>query len=463
MAEIKLYNTLSRKKETFKPIKDKKVGMYTCGPTVYWYQHIGNLRSYIFADILKRVLSFNNFKVKHVMNITDVGHLTSNADEGEDKMEMAAKKEGKKAGDIADYYWKIFREDFKKLNIIEPDIWSKATEHIKEQIELIKKLEKRGYTYKTNDGIYFDTSKLKDYGKLARLKKEGLEAGKRIKMRDKRNKTDFALWKFSPEAGERQQEWQSPWGLGFPGWHLECSTLAIKGLDTEALDIHTGGIDHIAIHHTNEIAQSEAATGKQFVKYWVHHNFLHVDGNKMSKSSGNIWTVEDIIKKGFDPLALRYLYLQAHYRQEMNFTWNSLEAAQIAYKRLIEEVAKLRNPKVGCAEFEENFLDAINDDLNMPKALGLVWELIKSDNPDGFKLESILKMDQVLGLDLEKAREKKKIIKIIVPDEVQRLIDERENLRKSESYTQADHLRNKIKKLGYNIKDSVKGVQIEKI
>lgn len=258
-------------------------------------------------------------------------------------------------------------------------------------------------------------------------------------------------------------EWDSPWGVGFPGWHIECSTMAIKGLDAETLDIHTGGIDHIAIHHTNEIAQAESATGKEFVKYWIHHNFLHVDGNKMSKSIGNIWTVEDVVKKGFDPMALRYLYLQTHYRQEMNFTWDSLEAAQIAYKRLIEEVAKLKNPKIGCAEYEEKFLEAINDDLNISKALSIVWELIKSDYPDSAKAESLFSMNRVLGLDLEKAREKKKQIKIVVPAEIQRLIEQRARLKKQGSYIQADHIRNKIKKLGYNIKDTKKGAQIEKI
>ncbi|MDO8583240.1 MAG: class I tRNA ligase family protein, partial [bacterium] len=246
-------------------------------------------------------------------------------------------------------------------------------------------------------------------------------------------------------------------------WHIECSTMAIKGLDTETLDIHTGGIDHISIHHTNEIAQSEAATGKEFVKYWVHHNFLHVDDQKMSKSTGNIFTVEDVVKKGFDPMALRYLYLQTHYRQEMNFTWSALEAAQVAYKRLIEEVSRLRNPKIGCAEYEEKFLNAINDDLNMSKALSILWELLKSDYPDSAKAESIFKMDQVLGLDLENAREKRKTVKIVVPAEVQRLIEERNRLRKLQSYTQADHVRNKIKKLGYNIKDTEKGIEVERI
>ncbi|MEK6897982.1 MAG: class I tRNA ligase family protein, partial [Nanoarchaeota archaeon] len=257
MSALKLYNTLTRKKETFKPINKNFVGIYSCGPTVYWYQHIGNLRTYIFSDILKRVLIYNNYKVKHVINVTDVGHLTSDADEGEDKMEKAAKKENKSAGEIADFYFNIFKKDFENLNIIQPNLWTKATDNIKEQIELIKKLEENGYTYKTSDGIYFNTAKFKNYGKLARLNVKGLKAGKRVDFGEKKNKTDFALWKFSSsQEGKRQQEWNSPWGVGFPGWHIECSAMSMKYLG-EHFDIHTGGQDHIQIHHTNEIAQSE--------------------------------------------------------------------------------------------------------------------------------------------------------------------------------------------------------------
>ena len=290
---LKLFNTLGRKKQTFKPI-GKEVGMYSCGPTVYLYQHIGNLRSYIFADILKRVLLYNEFKVKHVINITDVGHLTSDADEGEDKIEKAAAREGKKAEDIANYYFKIFEEDLNKLNIISPDVWCKATEHIKEQIELIKKLEKRGYTYKTSDGIYFNTSKFKNYGKLALLNSEGLEAGKRISVGEKKNKTDFALWKFSEKPGKRQQEWNSPWGIGFPGWHIECSAMSSKYLG-EQFDIHMGGEDHIPIHHTNEIAQSECAFGKKpWVNFWMHGAFLTSKGEKVSKSKGGLFTISEL-------------------------------------------------------------------------------------------------------------------------------------------------------------------------
>ena len=472
---MKLYNTLTRKVEEFKPINPPVVNMYTCGPTVYEYSHIGHMRRYVGDDILIRTLEFNNYRVKQVMNITDVGHLTSDSDTGEDKMEKGAKKFGMSVWDIAKKFEKQFFESSDLLNIARPTKVMRATDYIKEQIVFIKTLEKKGFTYKIDDGVYFDTSKFSNYTKFSGQNPEELKAGARVEMvAGKKNPTDFALWKFSnPQvrsqntpgvsSGKRQMEWESPWARGFPGWHIECSTMAIKGLDTETLDIHTGGIDHIPIHHTNEIAQSEAATGKQFVKYWVHHNFLHVDGQKMSKSIGNIWTVEDVVKKGFDPMSLRYLYLQTHYRAEMNFTWDSLEAAQIAYKRLIDQVAEFKNPKIGCAEYEEKFKDAINDDLNMAKALSVVWEVIKSDYPDSAKAESLYKMDQVLGLDLEKAREKKKQIKIVVPEQVKELIEERQQLRKRGSYTKADHLRNKIKKLGFNIRDTEKGVEVEKI
>jgi len=455
--DLKLYNTLTRKKEIFKPLKDKQVGIYTCGPTVYWYQHIGNLRSYIFPDILKRVLALNGFKIKHVMNITDVGQLTSNADEGEDKMEKAAAKEGKKAEDIANYYWQIFRDDFKKLNIAEPDIWTKATEYIKEQIELIKILEEKGYTYKTDDGIYFDTSKLKDYGKLAKLKKEGLEAGKRIEMRDKKNKTDFALWKFSPPAGgpvKRQQEWQSPWGLGFPGWHIECSAMSMKYLE-DSFDIHTGGIDHIPIHHTNEIAQSEAATGKKFVNFWMHGNFLNFKGEKISKSKGGLYTIAELEKKGFFPLAFRYFALTAHYRASLDFSLENLEAAQNAMENLKQIILELKNgSEIGAdpaivLQLEEKFLKAVNDDLNMPKALAILWEVARHKNlSDSQKRGLILKFDEILGLGL------KEIKASPIPAEVTALVKQRELLRKEKKWQEADKIRQELEKKGWIVKDN---------
>ncbi len=469
---LKIHNTLTRKIEEFKPINSPKVNIYSCGPTVYDYQHIGHMRRYAGDDILIRVLDFNNFRVKHVMNITDVGHLVSDADTGEDKMEKGAKKFGLSVWEIAKKFEKQFFASAKALNIKKPDLVMQATDYIKEQIVFIQALEEKGYTYQIDDGIYFDTSKFANYSKLSGQNLKDMKAGARVEMvKGKKHPSDFALWKFSPKDSKRAMEWESPFGIGFPGWHIECSTMAIKGLETETLDIHTGGIDHIAIHHANEIAQSEAATGKPFVKYWVHHNFLLVDGQKMSKSLGNIYTVEDIVKKGFEPLALRYLYLQTHYRQEANFTFEALESAQTALNRLREDIASWGKPKVarppasslagevgrGCAEFEERFLQAINNDLNMPEALSIVWELVKSDYPTSAKAESLFKMDQVLGLNLGQEQ------KLEVPEEIMKLVKEREELRKIQSYHLADQMRGRIKKLGYNVLDTEKGSLVKKL
>ena len=417
---LKLYNTLTRNVEVFNPIKKGEVRMYACGPTVYWYQTIGNLRRYIFEDILKRTLLYNKYKVKQVMNVTDVGHLTSDSDEGEDKMEKAAKKEGKKAEDIANHYWNVFKADFKKLNILEPEIWCKATEHIKEQIELVKKLEEKGFTYRTSDGIYFDTSKLSDYGKLAKLKVEDLEAGKRTEMRDKKNSTDFALWKFSETPGKRQQEWESPWGIGFPGWHIECSAMSMKYLG-ETFDIHTGGIDHIPVHHTNEIAQSEAATGKKFVNYWLHSAFLTFKGEKVSKSTGGLYTISELEEMGYKPLQYRYFVLGAHYRSPLDFSLENLDNAKNSYERLKNIVCELKDDKKTNETYIKAFEEAINEDLNTPKALAVLWELVRDEHADG-KVSVIKKMEEVFALDLFKKE------KLNVPAEVSKLADEREKL-----------------------------------
>ncbi|OGZ28398.1 MAG: cysteine--tRNA ligase, partial [Candidatus Nealsonbacteria bacterium RIFOXYC1_FULL_40_7] len=318
---IKLYNTLSKKKQVFRPLKDKEVRFYSCGPTVYNYAHIGNLRTYIFNDILKRVLRYNGLKVKHVMNLTDVGHLTSDADTGEDKLEKAAEREQKTAWQIAEFYTESFKKDLKKLNIEEPDIWAKATDHIEEQIKVIKILERKGFTYRIEDGIYFDSSKIKDYGKLEGKKKKNIMAGARVEMAEgKKNPQDFALWKFSPKDKKRQMEWNSPWGIGFPGWHTECVAMSKKHLGVP-FDIHTGGIDHIAVHHTNEIAQTEAAFEKDLAMLWLHGEFLDLKKEKMAKSEGNVILLGDIIRKGFDPLSFRYLCLTAHYRSKLTFSW----------------------------------------------------------------------------------------------------------------------------------------------
>ncbi len=443
---LKIYNTLTRKKETFKPIKDNSVGMYSCGPTVYWYQHIGNLRSYIFADILKRVLEYDGYKVKHVINITDVGHLTSDADEGEDKIEEEAKKEGKAAKEITSYYFSVFLEDFKKLNIIEPAIWTKATDNIKEQIELIERLEKKGYTYRTNDGIYFDTSKFKNYSKLGRLNIKYLQAGKRVSMGEKRNKTDFALWKFSEKPGLRQQEWQSPWGIGFPGWHIECSAMSMKYLG-EHFDIHTGGEDHIQVHHTNEIAQSEAATGKKFVNYWVHGAFLTTNGEKISKSKGGLYTVSELEQDGFNSMSYRYFVLTSNYRKPLEFSLENLQSAQNSLNRLKNIILGLEDDKKENKTYLKEFEKFINDDLDMPNALQVLWKLIRDQKAKG-KVETIKKMDSVFGLRLFEKEE------IDIPKKIKDLVKKRNEARKEKNWERADNIREEIKNLGYSVEDS---------
>jgi cysteinyl-tRNA synthetase len=459
---LKLFNTLTRKKEDFKPIKDKEVLMYSCGPTVYWFQHIGNLRTYIFSDLLKRVLAYEGFKVKHVMNVTDVGHLTSDADEGEDKIEKAAKKEGKRAEEIANYYWKVFREDFKKLNIIEPDIWCKATEHIKEQIELIKTLEKKGYTYETSDGIYFDTSKFKDYGKLALLKVEGLEAGKRIAVGEKRNKTDFALWKFSEKPGVRQQEWDpkkfgAGWKIGFPGWHIECSAMSSKYLGKQ-FDIHTGGEDHIPIHHTNEIAQSEAAFGKKpWVKFWLHGSFLTFKGEKVSKSKGGLYTVSELEEKRFKPLVYRYFCLTGHYRSQLEFSLENLESAKNSFNRLKNIVSELKDDGKTNKKYLDEFEGKIDNDLDIPGALSVMWNMLRDEDSIG-KYRTVTKMDEIFGLDLMKKEQSS------IPREVLEMIRRRESARKVGDFKTADEIREEIrKKYGIIVEDSKEGLKWKKV
>jgi cysteinyl-tRNA synthetase len=456
---LKLFNTLTRQKEIFKPIRKKLVGLYTCGPTVYNYAHIGNLRTYIFEDILKRVLLYNGYRVKHVMNITDVGHLVSDADTGEDKIEKAARETGRTPKEIAEFYTEAFKRNLKDLNIIEPNIWCKATDHIKEQIELIKKLEKNGFTYRIEDGIYFDTSKLKDYGKLIGGDLSSLKLKARIEpVEGKRNPTDFALWKFSPKDKKRLQEWPSPWGVGFPGWHIECAAMSIKYLGIP-FDIHCGGIDHIPIHHTNEIAEAEAAYGKKFVNYWIHGEFLLLDKEKMAKSAGEFITLDTLIKKGFKPIAFRYLCLTTHYRSQLNFSWQSLEAAQNALNHLYQIIGTYKKPTKVNSFYEKKFLEAINDDLDMPKAIAVVWDLIKSNLSPSVKLATLFKFDKVLGLKL---KENWKIYKKI-PKSVLKLVQKREIARKKQDFKKADQLRDKIKEKGYLIEDTPEGPLIKKI
>ena len=442
---LKLYNTLSREKEEFVPIEKGKVGIYTCGPTVYWFAHVGNFRAYVFADILKRVLVYNGFKVKHIINITDVGHLTSDADEGEDKMGKSAAKEGKSAKEISHFYFDAFRKDFLRLNLIEPEKWTWATEHIDEQIEMIRNLEKKGFVYITSDGVYFNTSKFEDYGKLSQKKIKELEGGKRIDLGEKKNKTDFALWKFSKPKDKRQQEWDSPWGIGFPGWHIECSAMAAKYLG-EHFDIHTGGEDHIPVHHENEIAQSTCAFGIKPVNYWMHGAFLNIKGGKMSKSLGNIETISDLEKRGVDPLAYRYFCFSASYRKPLTWSDEALESAVNSYRKLRNICLTLKDDGNVNKKYLERFKKRINDDLDMPGALAVLWELIRDERATG-KVETVRKMDKVFGLDLLK-RDKKSLTK--EEDEIAR---KRAKAKKEKNYSESDRLRDELQKYGHEVKD----------
>lgn len=468
---LRIYNSLSRQIEEFQPIHPPHVGMYTCGPTVYDFAHIGNFRTYTTADLLIRVLQYNGFDVKYIMNLTDVGHLTGDnlgdADTGEDRMEKSAKKEGKSAWEIAEFYADAFKKDYKELHLTAPERFAKATDHIKEQIDLIQRLEEKGYAYIISDGVYFDTSMFKEYGKLSNL--DQIKEGARVEVNpEKRNPRDFALWKFSPEGEKRQMEWKSPWGIGFPGWHIECSAMSMKYLGP-TFDIHVGGIDLRETHHPNEIAQSEAATGKPFVNYWVHSAFMLVQGERMSKSKGNNYRLYDLTKEGYDPIALRYLYLQTHYRQEMNFTFPALDAATQAVTRLKDLVVGLKNnPDDGkrdiADKYENEFVDAINDDLNLPKALAAMWELLKSDASNTAKFNSILRMDKILGLDLEYVREEKTLVPFEeVPDDIKILIEERQKFRRAKRFNLADQWRSKIRKRGFEVLDTENGIEIKKL
>ncbi|MEM3442586.1 MAG: cysteine--tRNA ligase [Candidatus Bathyarchaeia archaeon] len=469
-ADIYLFNTLTRKKEKFIPLEKGKVRMYCCGPTVYFYAHIGNFRTYIFEDILRRVLEFNGFEVKHVMNITDVGHLTSDADAGEDKMEVGARRERKTVWEIAEFYTSKFFEDAQRLNILRPTIVCKATDHIQDMIAYIQKLEERGYTYIIDDGVYFDTSKLSSYGRLTGMDfktlNERLQAGARVEFNpNKRNTTDFCLWRFSPKDRKRQMEWDSPWGVGFPGWHIECSVMGMKYLG-ENFDIHCGGIDHIPIHHTNEIAQAEAVTGKPLANYWLHGAFLVFGKSaKMAKSAGEIITVQSLIDEGFDPLAFRYLCLTAHYRSELVFTMESLKAAQNALFSLRDHVRRLAesmeseestSPSLTMQEYRRKFLEAINDDLDMPKALALTWKLVREekDMANREKYELLLEFDRIFAIELAKEVKEEEL-----PKEIEELIKEREEARKRKDWEKADKIREQLKAMGIILEDTPEGVR----
>ena len=462
--KLYFYNTLTRQKEEFYSIKPGEVGLYTCGPTVYNYAHIGNLRTYIFEDILKRVLIYNGYHVKHVMNITDVGHLSGDRDMGEDKMEQGAAREGKNAWDIADYYTQAFKKDIARLNIVDPDIWVKATDTLPEQIALVKRLEEKGYTYRTADGIYFDTSKFKDYTKLSHQDLEALQEGARVERNpEKRNPTDFALWKFSPKDSKRQMEWDSPWGVGFPGWHLECSAMSMKFLGDQ-LDIHCGGTDHIDVHHTNEIAQSEAATGNRFFNFWMHGAFLIIaGGKKMAKSAENFLTLENaFLSNDIKPLSYRFASFLTHYRKPMEFSDEGIEAARNGLLHLQNQVRQVVAAGIGgdkaiSAEYKNKFLGAVNDDLNMPRAMAVIQEMLKSSVSDTVKLTTILDFDRVVGLNLDQLDQERAL-----PEAVQSRVDARIKARKSKDFATSDRLRAEIEAMGYLVQDTKDGMKIIK-
>ena len=463
--EVYLYNTLTRKKEKLEPLDSPKVGLYTCGPTVYNYAHIGNLRTYFFEDILKRTLKYAEYQVNHVMNITDVGHLVSDADEGEDKMEKGARREGKTAWDIAKRYTDAFIADLHELNIIEPDKWCKATDHITEMIDMVKEIEAKGAAYRAEDGIYFDTAKFADYGKMALLDIDNLEAGKRIDLKDKKNHTDFALWKFSPtDNKKRDMEWDSPWGIGFPGWHIECSAMSMKYLGN-TFDIHCGGKDHIQVHHTNEIAQSEMASGHSpFVRVWLHGEFLKEDKGKMSKSGENFLTLPYLVSQGYHSLDYRYLMLQAHYRSELNFHYEAMDSAKAGrngIKNLLSEwnIEDDSTPKVSAKmyDYQEEFGKALFDDLNSPKAMAVFHEVLKDASLNGAeKKHLIFDFDKVLGLDLEKELSQQQNI----DPEILKMIQERDDARQNKEWALSDQLRDEIQARGYQVKDSPEGTKV---
>lgn len=440
---LKLYNFLTRKVEEFKPSGDV-VGLYTCGPTVYDYVHMGNWRTFVFEDVLKRVLTFNGYRVKHVMNLTDI----------DDKIIKGAREQGIGYRELGDKYAKAFFEDLQKLNILPAAVYPRATENIATMIRIIVVLLEKGFAYRSEDGIYFSVEKFKDYGKLSGLEKANLKKGARVNSDeyDKENWSDFALWKFPQPNSSTGLEpsWPASFGQGRPGWHIECSAMSMAELG-ESFDIHTGGVDLLFPHHENEIAQSEAATGKKFVNYWLEGEHLLVEGEKMAKRLGNIYKLSDIIKKGFDPLSLRYLFLTAHYRSKLNFTWESLEAAQNALVNLRDVISGWDEPKIGCAEYEGNFREAVNNDLDMPKALAVMWEMVKSDYPSSAKHQSILVMDKVFGANLAKSEKKQ------LPKGAQDLINRREELRKSGKFKEADKLREELLAFGVEVEDTSQG------
>ena len=467
--KLTFYNTLTRKKEEFHSIDENRVRMYSCGPTVYSYAHIGNFRTYIFMDTLRRVLKYNGYELKHVMNITDVGHLESDADEGEDKMEKAARKEKKDPYEIANFYTEIFLKDMGKLNIDKPEIITKATENISQMIEYVKEIIKNGYAYETSKGIYFDISKLDKYPVLSNRKLDDQIAGARVDVDpEKKNPYDFALWIKAPE--NHIMKWESPWGLSYPGWHLECSTMGRRFLGEE-FDIHTGGVDHIPTHHENEIAQSKGATGKIPAHVWMHCEYLQVDGGKMSKSLENTYTISQLQEKGISPLAFKLFCFTAHYRNKLNFTFEGAYGAQKALERLYDSYIKNANgvddvDEDIIKEYEERFLAYINDDMNMPGAMSVVWEIARNAKKSIKFADLLLKFDKVLGLDMKNAEnyllEFKHEESEELPEEIKALVEERKQARAEKNWAKSDEIRDRIISLGYSIKDTKDGIIVKK-
>jgi len=466
---MKLYNTLSRQIEEFKPIHKNKLSFYACGPTVYDFSHIGHIRAYVFNDTVRRAFEYFHYDVNHVMNITDVGHLSDDADAGEDKMEKGARKYGKTVWDLAKYYTDFFFMSMDSVNILRPKVVCKATDHIPEMIELIKTLVQKGHAYDTKEAIYFDVATFKDYGKLSGQKSEDKKQGVREDVyadAAKKHPADFALWfKRIGKFKDHTMHWESPWGEGFPGWHIECSAMSMKYLG-KTIDIHTGGIDHIPVHHENEIAQSEAANEAPFVHYWMHYHFLQVEGQKMSKSLGNFYTIEDIIKKGCSPLAFRLLLLQSHYRQPMNFSWRALEATQEAYGKLKAQSQKLKAKSLKLkaetnkmdVPFKNQFVEALENDLQTPQAVAVLFTMLKSDLSAGEKYDLIKDFDQVLGLDLLKEESV-----TAIPQDVIDLAEARKQAKTDKEFTKADELRKQIEEKGYEVEDSKGEYIIKKI
>lgn len=473
-------NTLGATKQQFVPLKPGVAVMYSCGPTVYGKQHIGNLKAPLFADLVARSLMLNGYRVRRVINITDVGHLVSDADEGEDKMEVGARRENRSAEDVASEYTRLFQDDLRGLNIAIGDIqFPRATQYIREQIEMIRTLEKQGHTYRTHDGIYFDISTFPAYGKLGGVPEDIIKSGgadtvaDRIALagrgriaenKEKRNPADFALWKFSPAGSRRQQEWPSPWGRGFPGWHIECSAMS-KALLGPELDIHTGGIDHIPVHHNNEIAQSESANLKPLARYWLHEAFVTMHDEKIAKSVGNVIYLSDIVERGFHPLSLRYFFLQAQYRTPVSFTWEALAASNEALTRLWKLARAAKEEAKGVAshgDLSERMRALLSDDLATPKALALLWEAVQDDDLSAKEIWGAVETaDMVLGLSLTNPPHAERT-RVQVPKDVEELAKEREDARAARDFARADELRIHIESRGYAVEDTAEGPKIHK-